>query len=122
MPHTHVRHHYRKNRNGSVSSVSDHDREINLSKGESDAATELALFTENDGDIYRQQRSIYEKGLEKRWKKGDYDPNKAEEGYLHTTTLGAKKYVKEHGSPRDNYSEMFPKDVRRAAARTLRRR
>lgn len=64
---------------------------------DSAAATELALFIENDGDLYRQQVVSIHKNLITKMARGIYNHDKAVKlmGYL--MEAGAKKYAREYG-------------------------
>lgn len=78
-------------------------------------ATELLLYTQNDGDIYRQRVSSIQKNLEKKWQSGKYDHSKAWKIWMYALEDGAKKYAKEFDSP-ENWSSIFPKGARKEAA------
>lgn len=68
---------------------------------DSAAATELALFIENDGDLYRQQTQPIFKNLITKMARGIYNHDKAVKlmGYLMES--GAKKYAREHSTGSD---------------------
>jgi len=83
----------------------------------SDEAQELLLYTQNDGDIYRQRVLAIEKNLKAKWKSGKYDHNQAWKIWMYALEDGAKKYIKEHGSPGDVWNKMFPKKDRIDAAK-----
>lgn len=84
-------------------------------------ARELYLFTYNDGDLYRRMRSPIEQGLVKKKKRGTYDSTKAQKAYLNLVNEGAKEYIRQHGSRRDKWFEIFDMPTRRAAARQMAR-
>src|SRR5271157_4154621 len=79
-------------------------------------AAELKLFTENDGDIYRQQTSMILKNLATKKASGKYDHDKAVDMFMHLAETGAQKYAREFGGPGTSWHEMFPKDIRRIVA------
>ena len=79
-------------------------------------ASELKLFTENDGDIYQQQTTSILKNLATKMASGKYDHDKAVTMFMYLAESGAKKYAKEMGSPGQAWHDMFPIDVRRIAA------
>lgn len=79
-------------------------------------AEELALFTENDGDIYRRQTEPILKNLATKKASGKYDHDKAAQLFMYLTETGAKEYIKQHGSPGDVWHTMFPISVRRIIA------
>ena len=79
-------------------------------------AEELALFTENDGDIYRRQTEPILKNLATKKASGKYDHDKAAQLFMYLTETGAREYIKQHGSPEDVWHQMFPINVRRIVA------
>lgn len=89
-------------------------------------AAELAQFTVNDGDLYRQQVQPILLNLAKKAIKGTYDPDKALVLWGHLADNGAKKYAWEFGDrkrgTRSWYEQgvdgngAFPKNIRRLAA------
>ena len=80
------------------------------------AARELELFVENDADLYRQQEQPIQKNLINKMAKGVYHHAGAVKLYGYLMESGAKKYVKEHGSPGDVWHEMFNTATRKVAA------
>ncbi len=79
-------------------------------------ATELELFTENDGDLYRRMTEPILKNLATKKAQGKYDSEKAVQAFMYLAEAGAKEYIRQHGSPTDVWHEMFPIGVRRIAA------
>jgi hypothetical protein len=79
-------------------------------------AQELKLYTENDGDIYRQQTTSILKNLATKKASGKYDREKAVTLFMYLTETGAKKYAKEFGGPGAVWHDMFPIAVRRLVA------
>jgi hypothetical protein len=79
-------------------------------------AEELKLFTENDGDIYRQQTTSILRALATKKASGKYDREKAVDLFMYLTETGAKKYAKEFSGPGTTWHGMFPRDVRRLVA------
>jgi len=79
-------------------------------------ASELKLFTENDGDIYRQQTTSILKNLATKKASGKYDHDRAVDLFMYLTETGAKKYIKEFGGPTTSWHETFPIEVRRIVA------
>jgi hypothetical protein len=63
-----------------------------------DMARELELYGENDGDLYRQQRRPILINLSKKYKKGNYDVDKAAKLYMYFVESVMKKYNKDFGS------------------------
>ena len=82
-----------------------------------DAIRELALYIENDGQLYQQQGEPIMRNLSRKWDKGIYDHDKAKTLWKYYADTGAKKYGKEHGA--DDGFNMFPPAVRRAVASEL---
>ena len=64
-----------------------------------DMVYELKVYIENDAQLYRQRTRPVQVNLEKKWQKGTYDHAQAPKLWLYLVNDGAKKYVKEHGSP-----------------------
>lgn len=81
------------------------------------AARELALYIENDYQLYAQYIVPYIQCLHKKREKGTYDPEKALIGWEQIATEGAKKYENEFLSVR--YYRVFNKATREEAARQL---
>jgi hypothetical protein len=77
----------------------------------------LKMFTENDGDIYRQQTTSILKNLATKKARGVYDSELAVQAFMYLAETGAKKYAQEFGEPGASWHEIFPTDVRRAAAK-----
>ena len=77
-------------------------------------ASELKMFTENDGDIYRHQTTSILKNLATKKASGKYDRAKAVDLFMYLAESGAKKYVKEFGG--GLWHDVFPVTIRRLAA------
>jgi len=86
----------------------------------SDEASELLLYINNDAQLYRQQFIPIVKNLMLKRAKGIYDSLKAVKLFMYLVDAGAKKYIKEFGSPGDSMRSMFPKSVRLKVAEELR--
>jgi len=56
---------------------------------------ELYLYALNDADLYRQQREIIEKNLQKRFDAGTYNRTKAVQLWTYFANNAAKKYHKD---------------------------
>lgn len=78
----------------------------------SQEADELSIFIDNDRQLYNSRLIPIYKNLSKKMKKGQYKRNLAAKAFMHLIDEGAKKYVKEHGSPGDKWNVMFPKKDR----------
>lgn len=83
------------------------------------AAHELAVYAENDRDIYFQAIRPVVNNLSKKVKRGTYDHTKAIKAWEHVATAAAMKYNKEFGTPGASYYTMFNAATRRAAATEL---
>ena len=81
------------------------------------AARELALYIENDYQLYAQYIVPYIQCLHKKREKGTYDPEKALPGWERIATEGAKMYENEFLSVR--YYRVFNKATREEVARQL---
>lgn len=82
-----------------------------------DCARELALYIENDYELYKQCIVPYIQCLHKKREKGTYDPEKALPGWERIATEGAKKYERDFLSVR--YYHVFNRATREEAARYL---
>ncbi len=60
-----------------------------------DEATELKLYIDNDGDLYRQRLVPIVKNIQRTMKSGKYDHSKAPKLWMYLVDDGAKKYSKE---------------------------
>lgn len=81
-----------------------------------DAVTELVMWIENDYRLYQMQEH-YNKNMARKTANGTYDRNLAVKQYMPLAEAGAKSYVKEFGGV---WHQIFPMDVRRAAAEYFR--
>ena len=79
-------------------------------------ATELKLFCENDGALYRQQRQPIEKNLKRKIAKGTFDRTKSVKAWEHLATSCAQKYAREFGGGQP-WHKMFTTADRRAVAK-----
>lgn len=85
-----------------------------------DTAVELALFIENDGQIYRSQTLPIIKNLQRKIAKGTYNPTLALKLWRHLADRGAHDYFKQHGSPHTTtWFQMFSTRDRADAAKLL---
>lgn len=81
-----------------------------------DAARELELYVDNDGDLYRQQYIPIVKNLMLKRRKGIFDAGKAVKLFMYLMESGAKKYSREYADGRD-WHQIFSKATREAVAR-----
>ena len=81
------------------------------------AARELALYLENDYELYTQYIVPYIQCLHKKREKGTYDSEKTLPGWERITTEGAKKYERDFLDVR--YYYVFNRATREEAARYL---
>ena len=82
------------------------------SEGDAEAAEELAMWAENDGDLYKRQITPSIENLAKKMVKGVYDKEKAIQLWKYTADSAAKSYQKEFG-------DTFTAETRRMAAAML---
>jgi hypothetical protein len=80
------------------------------------AATELKLYVDNEADLYPQKLSVL-KNLATKKARGAYKHALAVKAFGYLVEAGAKKYVKEFGSP--DQSWLFPVSTRKVAAEAL---
>lgn len=79
--------------------------------------SELQLFIDNDGQLYRGQTTSIIKNLATKMAKGVYDRTKAEKLWMYLVESGAKKYAKDFpGAP---WNKMFSMEDRRHVAKEL---
>jgi hypothetical protein len=81
--------------------------------------SELKIFIDNDGQLYRQQTTSIIKNLATKMAKGVYDRTKAEKLWMYLTESGAKKYVKDVGGGHGTWHDMFSIADRREVAKEL---
>lgn len=94
-------------------------RRLNPPRGFSDsqARTELLLYIDNDGQLYRQQRDPIQKNLVRKLIAGKYDRHKSVKLWEYLADNAAKKYTKEFGTG-DGFG-IFNKATRHEAAEHL---
>ncbi len=80
--------------------------------------TELKIFIDNDGTLYRSKTVPIMKNLERKLEKGIYDKTKAEKLWMYLVEDGAKKYAKDAGGSA-TWHKMFSMADRKAVAREL---
>lgn len=81
------------------------------------AATELKLFIDNDGTLYRSQTTSILKNLATKRARGEYRHDLAVKAFGYLVELGAKKYAKEFGG--EPWHKMFDVGTRKLAAEAL---
>jgi hypothetical protein len=82
------------------------------------AKVELDLYLENTGELYPQKQYIIQ-AMQKKKKRGKYDPAKAPKAFQYLVDAAAKRYNKEFGS---GGSRIFDKPTREALAEDLAKR
>jgi hypothetical protein len=85
---------------------------------DADAANELCLYAETDGDLYRRYRHPIEINLLKKVERRTYSHAKALTMWEHFTKLAAQQYAKEFGS--GPYHQTFNAATRKLAAENFR--
>ena len=84
----------------------------------SDAARELELYAENDGQLYQQSGVPIMKNLSRKFKKGTYDSALAAKLWKYHADSAAKKYSQDH-STGDDWKTMFTPRDRMEMARSM---
>jgi hypothetical protein len=82
------------------------------------SATELKLFIDNEADLYPQRVSIV-KNLATKKARGAYKRDLAVKAFDYVVEAGAKKYVKDFGSPGQPWHQLFPVSTRKVVAKAL---
>jgi hypothetical protein len=85
------------------------------------AATELKLYIDNDGELYRSQTVPILTSLVTRRARGQYRHDLAVKAFGYLTESGAKKYAREFGSSDQPWHKMFDTGTRKLAAEALTR-
>jgi hypothetical protein len=89
----------------------------NPGAGDQIAARELALFTENDVDLYTRQARYIIVNLARKKKRGVYDAKKAVKLWMYLADAAAQKYTKMFDAPTYGSSYgIFTPATRRLAA------
>jgi len=83
---------------------------------DSDAMSELELYIENDGDLYRQTFMPIINNIKRKIKSGKYNHLLAPKLWMYFVENGAKKYGKEFGG---TWNEIFTKKDRMILAQKL---
>ena len=84
----------------------------------SDAARELELYAENDGQLYQQSGVPIMKNLSRKFKKGTYDSALAAKLWKYHADRAAKGYSQEYSSG-DDWKTMFTPAVRMEVAKSM---
>jgi len=79
-------------------------------------AQELKLYTENDGDLYRQKTTPILKNLVTKQAQGKYDHELAAQAFMYLAEAGARKYAREFDRDESRWHAIFPVEVRRQVA------
>lgn len=82
-------------------------------------AYELALYIDNDADLYRQRTLPIIQNLQRKWTKGTYDHAKAVKLWRYLADAGARKYTQEFGSRGGSSYGIFTVAMRNEVARWL---
>lgn len=83
-----------------------------------EAARELELYAENTARIYHQNTTPAIENLRKKYKRGQYDHEKAARLWEYVAESAARLYVKEF-CPNAKYCDVFSAATRRETARAL---
>lgn len=82
-------------------------------------ADELMLYIENDADLHRQSYMPIVKNLATKKVRSQYKHDLAVKAFGYLVESGAKKYVKEFGSPNQPWHKMFDVPTRKLVAEDL---
>lgn len=85
------------------------------------AVSELKLYIDNDGDLYRRQTTSILKNLMTKCARGVYKHDLAVKLFGYLVEEGAKKYAQEFGSPSQPWHKMFDVKTRKEVAEELTR-
>jgi hypothetical protein len=80
--------------------------------------SELKLFIDNDGELYRSQTTGIQKQLVTRMARGNFNPALAEKAWMHVVERGAKKYVRDVAGG-GTWHQMFSMADRKQVAKEL---
>jgi len=80
------------------------------------AVTELVISSDSDSDLYRQSFVPIVKNLMKKIRNGTYDHELSKKLWMYHAEAAAKRYCKEFCGEGDKWFEIFPMNVRKAAA------
>lgn len=94
----------------------EYDLEDYLNEDLSHNAHELVLHADNDSHLYKTSHVPIAKNLEKKFKKGTYDHEKAKTLWKYHADRAADSYAKEHGSPGQKGHHIFSVKDRKQAA------
>lgn len=84
------------------------------------AATDLRLYIDNDGELYRQQTTSILKNLVTKRARGEYKHDLAAKAFGYLVEAGAKKYAREFGSDQP-WHKLFDVGTRKLVAEALTR-
>jgi hypothetical protein len=82
----------------------------------SQKAKDLVLHGDNTGHLHNSSTVPTRKNLNRKFKKGVYDHDKANVLWGYHADKAAQSYTREHGQPGDLWHKVFPPKDRRAAA------
>lgn len=77
---------------------------------------ELVIHGDNDSHLYHSSHVPVAKNLEKKHKKGIYDPEKAKKLWKYHADRAAQSYHAQHGDKSQHWKHTFSPETRRAAA------
>lgn len=82
------------------------------------AAYELELYAENTGTIYEKNTLPTIRNLQKKYRRGQYDHEKAVKAWEYVAEAAAKLYAREYASAGD-WFRIFNRATRRAVAEAM---
>ena len=86
---------------------------------DSDAVNELDSFIQNDEDLYRRRFMPILTNIQRKMKRGVYDPKKVIKLWMYLVDDAAREYVNQFGSQDQDVKDVFPKETRIKVAQVI---
>jgi hypothetical protein len=83
------------------------------------AVRELELFIDNDYNLYKQMIQTIQRNQLKKMNNGTWDSELSIKQFKNLADEGAKRYIKQHGSPGEKWYITFPVSERLEVAKTM---
>lgn len=93
-------------------------KELNLNYNPTVESTELSLYIENTGNLYRTRTTGIILNLAKKYEKGTFDTEKALKAFYNLACEGAKLYAREFANPTE-WNKIFSVSDRKICAMEL---
>lgn len=84
-----------------------------------DAARELELYIDNDGQLHRSQAEPIRLNLRRKIANGTFNPTRSVDLWMYLTEAGAKKYHAEFGDRHTRWNDMFSRPTRLFVAKRM---